>query len=55
MISLRMLDTGVAKGVSGVMLITRGGQDAEDTQLEEHEYLYYIAADGGTRVFERGE
>ncbi|KKA28420.1 hypothetical protein TD95_003188 [Thielaviopsis punctulata] len=54
-VSLRMLDTGVAKGVSGVMLITRGGQDGNCVELEEHEYLYYISADGGTRVFERGQ
>ncbi|KAL5604378.1 hypothetical protein BROUX41_002350 [Berkeleyomyces rouxiae] len=59
-VSLRMLDTGVAKDVSGVMRITRGGgggggHDAGGLGVDEHEYLYYIAADGGVRVFKRGQ
>ncbi|KKF96965.1 hypothetical protein CFO_g696 [Ceratocystis platani] len=55
-ISLRMLDTGVARDVSGVMRITRGGQDHHDERnTEEHEYLYYVSGDGGVRVFERGQ
>ena len=44
--ALRLLDTGTAKDVSGVMRIT--GQ-------ERHvEYLYHVAADG-VKVFERGQ
>ncbi|KAL2888025.1 Elongator complex protein 6 [Ceratocystis lukuohia] len=54
-ISLRMLDTGVARDVSGVMRITRGGQDHDERNTEEHEYLYYVSGDGGVRVFERGQ
>ncbi len=52
-ISLRMLDTGVANDVSGVMRITRGGA-ASEAEVEEHEYLYFVGGDGGAKVFERG-
>lgn len=52
-LSLRLLDTGTAKDVSGVVRITRGG--AEPSRIvEEKEYLYYVGGDGGVRVFERG-
>jgi elongator complex protein 6 len=44
-----MLDTGSARDVSGVMRIT----GAEGTG-EGMEYLYYVAGDGGVKVFERG-
>ncbi|RFU75037.1 hypothetical protein TARUN_7202 [Trichoderma arundinaceum] len=48
-LSLRMLDTGVAKDVSGVVRITdRGGEE------ESAEYLYHVGADGNVKVFERG-
>jgi elongator complex protein 6 len=53
-ISLRLLDSGAAKDVSGVMRITRGGQDSGLKKVEEHEYLYFIGGDGGVKVFERG-
>lgn len=58
-ISLRMLDTGTARDVSGVLRITRGGgigviSDSMDV-VEERELLYFIAGDGGVRVFERGQ
>ncbi|KAL7796497.1 hypothetical protein V8C37DRAFT_371911 [Trichoderma ceciliae] len=48
-VSLRMLDTGVAKDVSGVVRITerKGGE-------ESVEYLYHVGADGAVKVFERG-
>lgn len=45
-VSLRMLDTGTARDVSGVVRIT-GGED-------EGEWLYFVGGDGGVRVFERG-
>ncbi|KOS18308.1 hypothetical protein ESCO_003237 [Escovopsis weberi] len=48
-LGLRMLDTGVARDVSGVMRISErdGGGGRE--------YLYHVGGDGGVRVFERGE
>ncbi|KAK4040711.1 hypothetical protein C8A01DRAFT_45997 [Parachaetomium inaequale] len=49
-LSLRLLDTGAAKDVSGVIRITHGGARAKD-----HEYLYHVGGDGGVRVFERGQ
>ena len=56
--SLRELDTGAAKDISGVLRITRGGEDTEDggkmQGLEEREYLYHVGADGSARVFDRG-
>lgn len=57
--SLRLLDTGTARDVSGVLRITQG-QDVEvedglEELPEERELLYYIASDGGARVFERGQ
>ncbi|ROW16339.1 hypothetical protein VPNG_02684 [Cytospora leucostoma] len=53
-LSLRLLDTGTAKDVSGVVRITRGG-GALDRAIEEHEYLYNVGGDGGVKVFERGQ
>ena len=56
--SLRLLSTGVAKDVSGVLRITRGpntgGSEAEYHEIEEREFLYFIAGDGNVKVFERG-
>lgn len=57
--ALRMLDTGTAKDVSGVVRITRGGGAVDDagegTEDDEgKEYLYHVTGDGGVRVFERG-
>lgn len=52
-LSLRLLDTGTAKDVSGVVSITRGGDDL-GRSIEEHEYLYHIGGDGAVKVFERG-
>ena len=52
--ALRLLDTGTAKDVSGVMRITAGGDDT-GPPVEEHEYLYHVGGDGGVRVFERGQ
>lgn len=53
-LSLRLLDTGTAKDVSGVVRITRGGA-LLDRVVEEHEYLYHVGGDGGVKVFERGQ
>jgi len=57
---LRLLDTGTARDVSGVIRITIGDQAAEDEQdirrrIEERELLYFVGGDGGVRVFERGQ
>jgi elongator complex protein 6 len=44
-----MLDTGVAKDVSGVVRIAVRKEEEESA-----EYLYHIGADGNVKVFERG-
>ncbi|KAI1394848.1 hypothetical protein F4819DRAFT_233403 [Hypoxylon fuscum] len=55
-ISLRMLDTGTARDVSGVLRVTPGGGHIGiDKVVEERELLYFVAGDGGVRVFERGQ
>ena len=54
-VSLRLLDTGIAKDVSGVVRITRGGDSGGKRQIEEKEYLYHVGGDGGVKVFERGQ
>jgi elongator complex protein 6 len=48
-LSLRMLDTGVAKDVSGVVRVTE-----RDKAEAGAEYLYHVGADGNVKVFERG-
>lgn len=53
-LSLRLLDTGTAKDVSGVVRITRGG-GVLDRIIDEHEYLYHVGGDGSVKVFERGQ
>ncbi|SPO03782.1 uncharacterized protein DNG_06465 [Cephalotrichum gorgonifer] len=53
-LSCRMLDTGAASDVSGVLRITGGGAD-EAGEVEAHEYLYYVGSDWGAKVFERGQ
>ena len=54
---LRILETGAATDVSGVLRISRGGgwSNGPEEQLDEKELLYYIQRDGGVRVFGRGE
>jgi elongator complex protein 6 len=59
-VSLRLLDSGTARDVSGVIRITLGDQttnhDVEiQKRLEEKELLYFVEGDGGVRVFERGQ
>lgn len=52
--SLRLLDTGTARDVSGVVRITLGEEaDVEGRQLEEKELLYFVGGDGAVKVFER--
>ena len=53
MLSLRLLDTGVAKDVSGVVRITRGGGECV-RNMGETEYLYHVGGDR-VKVFERGQ
>ncbi|KAM5379602.1 hypothetical protein ACJZ2D_003796 [Fusarium nematophilum] len=50
-LALRMLDTGTARDVSGVVRITGPGVGGMGGPAE---FLYHVAADGGVRVFERG-
>lgn len=58
--SLRLLDTGTARDVSGVLRVTGGDnaeQGSQDSQrsFEEKELLYFVGGDGGVKVFERGQ
>ena len=57
--SLRLLDTGTARDVSGVLRITAGNRVEEDLdtkkRIEERELLYFVGGDGGVKVFERGQ
>ena len=57
--SVRELDSGGAKDVSGVLRISRGGawlqeEEIENEMTEGQEVLYFMGGDGGVRVFERG-
>ena len=62
---LRGLDTGVAKDVSGVLRVSKGGgwvpesgpESGHDNYhvWEEREMLYFVQGDGAVRVFGRGE
>ena len=54
--SLRLLSTGAAKDVSGVLRLSRGGSvdEIDDRQIDEREVLYLVSGDGSVRVFERG-
>ncbi|KAI0547548.1 hypothetical protein F4679DRAFT_361201 [Xylaria curta] len=54
--SLRLLETGTAKDVSGVLRVTPGGDEGTaGTPVEDRELLYFIGGDGSVRVFERGQ
>lgn len=61
--SVRELDTGAARDVSGVVRVTRGGDadgvaEARDAGAEdgvrEMEALFVVGRDGGAKVIERG-
>ncbi|KAL0938016.1 uncharacterized protein CTRU02_207747 [Colletotrichum truncatum] len=54
-ISLRLLDTGTANDVSGVLRITAGGNSDEQRTVEETELLYFVGSDGSVKVFGRGQ
>lgn len=58
-LSLRLLDSGTARDVSGVVRITTRDQEMHDSglarKIEERELLYFVGGDGGVRVFERGQ
>jgi elongator complex protein 6 len=59
-ISLRGLDTGSARDVSGVLRISRMGDVGGDGEVkggeeEGRELLYYVGGDGSVKVFERGQ
>lgn len=63
-LSLRLLDSGFAADVSGVLRITKGPVDVDVDSTEEgekddggrgeKELLYHIGNDGGAKVFQRG-
>jgi elongator complex protein 6 len=58
--SIRLLDSGTARDVSGVVRITTGSQALGSSQeprgkVEEKELLYFVGGDGGVKVFERGQ
>lgn len=58
--NLRLLDSGTARDVSGVLRITIGDGTLEDDRdirkrIEEKELLYFVGGDGGVKVFERGQ
>ena len=58
--SLRLLDTGTARDISGVLRITVGANIERTFQdirkrVEEKEVLYFVGGDGGVKVFERGQ
>ncbi|KAM0322685.1 hypothetical protein ACHAQA_009276 [Verticillium albo-atrum] len=55
-VSLRLLDTGGASDVSGVVRVTGGGgDDGEAREVEEGEFLYFVGGDGSVKVFHRGQ
>jgi elongator complex protein 6 len=57
--SLRLLDSGTARDVSGIIRITRGDRDIAKhditENIEELELLYFVGGDGSVKVFERGQ
>ncbi|EXF85808.1 hypothetical protein CFIO01_10877 [Colletotrichum fioriniae PJ7] len=54
-IGLRLLDTGNASDVSGVLRVTAGGGGEEERAVEETELLYFVGGDGSVKVFGRGQ
>jgi len=57
-ISVRSLETGAARDVSGVLRVTRGSDTYEGggcgLGFHELEVLYFVQKDGMAKVFERG-
>ena len=57
--SVRALETGAARDVSGVLRITRGGGIYDENsdgahELRAMESLYLVQRDGNVKIFERG-
>ena len=57
--SVRALETGAARDVSGVLRVTRGGGIYDENsdgahELRAMESLYLVQRDGNVKVFERG-
>ena len=57
--SVRELQTGAARDVSGVLRVTRSTcsydiDDSEGPQVRVMEALYLVQRDGGVKIFERG-
>ena len=52
--ALRMLDTGAARDVSGVLRITRGALWEGEEAVDEKELLYYVGGEGSVKTFSRG-
>ena len=57
--SVRELETGAAKDVSGVLRVTKGGGHDDDDgiggdEVKEAELLYLVQRDGSVKVFSRG-
>lgn len=50
--SLKLLESGTAKDVSGVLRISRGA--FAGTDIDENEFLYFVGGDGNVKVFARG-
>ena len=57
-LSVRELDTGAAKDISGVLRVTKGGEsyglDEDEKDTKETELLYLVQRDGNAKVFSRG-
>ncbi|EQB51292.1 hypothetical protein CGLO_09163 [Colletotrichum gloeosporioides Cg-14] len=54
-VALRLLDTGTARDVSGVLRVTAGGDGDGERTVEEAELLYFVGGDGSVKVFGRGQ
>lgn len=62
---LNRLETGTARDVSGVVRVSRGGDDeslqetqqrgSEEDSLRDAEWLYHVKGDGSVKVWARGE
>jgi elongator complex protein 6 len=52
-ISLRPLDTGRAKDVTGTLTISRGALPLSNIQVLEKEYLFFVSRDQPTKLFFR--
>lgn len=53
--NLRLLDTGIAKDVSGVIRITCKELDEGQSKHDDKEFLYFVGADNKVKIFERGQ